>query len=188
MPGCRPLNDDEIKNIKSILPIQRDRTLFVLGLRTGLRISELLSIKIGDVYKFNRVTNSVKLMRHQVKGKRESIEIVLHKDAINEIEKLLGTLDSLDPSLYLFASPKKKGFPITRVQAHRIIKDAVNALELDGKISTHSMRKSLAWNFYNKSGHDLRATQKALKHKFISTTINYLDPDQKDVDKLLLEL
>lgn len=186
--GCRALNETEIDNIKRLMKNQRDRTLFVLGLRTGLRISELLSIRVGDVYKFNKVVDRIKLYKNQVKGKSESKEIMLHRDAITEIDSLIRSLDYIDPQDFLFKSRNGLNKALSRMQAWAILKDVTNSLELTGKIATHSLRKSFSWSFYEKSGHDLRMLQKALGHKFIETTVKYLDPEQKEVDKVIMEM
>ena len=188
MPGCRALNDTEIEEIKQQFVRQRDRCFFVVANRTGLRVSELLSLKVKHVYKFDKIVDALKLTKDQVKGKRVGTEIVLHSDAKAEIQTLLDELPEIDPEHYLFKSRKGKNRPISRVQAWYILKGITNEMELQGKIATHSCRKTFAWKFYKKSGHDLRSTQKALRHEFIETTIKYLDPDQKDVDKTILEM
>jgi site-specific recombinase XerD len=186
MPGCRALTDSEIEQFKSKFIRQRDRCFFVLANRTGLRLSELLSIKIGQVYKFGKVTESLYLPKASVKGKKSSAEIVLHLEAKKEIEALLNSFENIDSAAPLFQS--KKGGTLKRWQAWNILKTIANELELSGKIAGHSTRKTFAWQLYKKSGHDLRTTQKALRHRFITTTVQYLDPDQKDVDNLILNL
>lgn len=188
MAGCRDFSDEEIELIKSRFNIQRDKLLFVLAVRTGLRISELLSIRIGDVYKFNRITDRVKLTKNQTKGKNESCEIMLHKEAVQEIDTYLKSLENVLPDQFLFKSRVGSNKALGRTQAHYILKGAIEGLNLIGKIAWHSCRKTLAWRFYTKSGHNLRSLQKALRHSSILTTVKYLDPEQKEVDRLILEL
>lgn len=53
MKGTRPLDNDEIRRVSSCFTgtfTTRNRGLFMLGVSTGGRISELLSLRIGDVY------------------------------------------------------------------------------------------------------------------------------------------
>ena len=53
MKGTRPLNNDEIRRVSAAFTGTfevRNRGLFMLGVSTGGRISELLSLRIGDVY------------------------------------------------------------------------------------------------------------------------------------------
>jgi integrase len=188
MAGCRPLNNEEIEKIKPLLN-QRDRTLFILGIKTGYRISELLSLKIKDVLKHGEIVDTLRIERNFVKGKEKAQEIPLHNDAKAEIKALLDTLTlpfNLDE--YLFKSKKGENKAISRVQAHCILKDAINTLCIQGKVSWHSTKKTFAHRFYEKSGYDLRKTQIALRHKYIDTTIKYIEPDKKEVDDYILDL
>ena len=59
MKGTRPLDNDEIRRVSTCFTGTyqvRNRGLFMLGVSTGGRISELLSLEIGDVYQ-NPVTD-----------------------------------------------------------------------------------------------------------------------------------
>ena len=56
MAGCRPLSEYEIYQVLSVLKNKRNKLLFILGIRTGFRISELLSLTVKDVYKDGLLT------------------------------------------------------------------------------------------------------------------------------------
>jgi integrase len=77
------LTDLEIAMVKDALTRTRDKTLFILavGLKTGLRISELLSLKVGDVYQYGRLADVVYVERKHMKQKLEGRAIPLHQDA-----------------------------------------------------------------------------------------------------------
>jgi integrase len=68
MKGCRPLTDSEIATVKGAFARTRDKALFILGLKTGLRISELLSLKVGDVYQYGRLADVVYVERKHMKN------------------------------------------------------------------------------------------------------------------------
>jgi integrase len=54
MNGCRPLTDAEVELVRKTFAgryAARDRCLFILGIETGFRISELLSVRLGDVWR-----------------------------------------------------------------------------------------------------------------------------------------
>lgn len=187
MAGTRRLTESEIKAIKYKFTKQRDRTLFVVGCKTGFRISELLSIKIGDVYKFNEVVKTLRIKKDNVKGKSEAKEMPLHHEARMEIERLLGQLDDLNPEHYLFMSITHPHKAISRVWAHRALKNIVNGNRFQGKIAWHSCRKTLASKVYKASGNDLLVTQRALNHKSILSTIEYLDVNKQEVDSIILD-
>lgn len=190
MAGCRALSDTEINDIKQSFKSQRDRTLFVLGVRTGWRISQLLSIQLKHFMQYGKISKVIRIERKAVKGQDKSQESPLHPEAIEEITKLIteqyGT--DLNPELYLFKSRNGQNKPLKRVQAHNILKDVINHLELQGKVATHSCRKSFSKKIYKASGHDLIVTQRALNHKHINSTINYLDTDKEEVDNLILSV
>lgn len=192
MSGCRYLSEKEIESFKTNLVNQRDRTLFVVGLRTGFRISELLSLKVGHVFKYNEMSPTIRLDKNLSKSKTESTETPIHPEAKEELKKLLGHLKiqfgELSPDLYLFQSKKGINSPITRQHAHTLLKRIVKELKLHGKISTHSMRKSYAYKFYKASGNDLRSTQMALRHSYITNTVKYLEPDKEYVDSIIMKL
>lgn len=186
MSGCRNLTDTEISQLLSSFKRQRDRTLFTLGFRAGYRITELLSIKIKDVYQFGQVVPKLRVRRGNMKGKNVSREVPLHPEAREQIALLLREFDILDPELYLFKSRKGVNNPITRIQAHYILKDAVRHFELQGTVATHSFRKSFAKRLYEYFDHDLKKLQLALGHSDIKTTIVYLDPDREEVEEGIL--
>jgi integrase len=144
MKGCRPLSDNEIATVKDAFVRNRDRALFILGLKTGLRISELLSLKVGDVYLHGRVGDVVYVERKHMKKKVEGRAIPLHQDAKDALKVWIKELEKAgkaDPSCPLFRS-RKGECAITRVrQAFRVLREVYEANGLMGKLGTHSMRK-----------------------------------------------
>ena len=62
MKGTRPLDNDEIGRVSAAFTGTfevRNRSLFMLGVSTGGRISELLSLRIGDVYQNGRAVTDL---------------------------------------------------------------------------------------------------------------------------------
>ena len=62
MKGCRPLTDPEIALVSRSFGgtyALRDRAWFILGLKTGFRIAELLSLRVGDVWQHGRVVDQL---------------------------------------------------------------------------------------------------------------------------------
>ena len=53
------LTDPEVATVKDAFVRTRDKALFILVLKTGLRISELLSLKVSDVYQYGRIGDVV---------------------------------------------------------------------------------------------------------------------------------
>ncbi len=177
MPS-RPLTDTEITRIITTLHRPRDVCLFVLGLKTGFRISELLSITIDECIQYGTMRDSITVNRADMKGKRVSRTVPLHAQAKTYLTEYIKSLDS--------ALGCTKLFPISRIQAHRILRDAVIEARVGGKVSCHSMRKTFGMGVYKRSGKDIVATQKALGHVSLSSTTHYLSVDADTVDAAIL--
>ena len=183
MAGCRPLSEQEIYAVLAVMRRRRDRAMFVLGVRTGFRISELLSLNVSDVYKSGRVLGRVKVFKRHIKDKKESREIPLHSHAAEVLAEYMPTLETGTTVLF----PSARGTRLTRFSAHKIFKDAFAAAGLKGNLATHSMRKTFAKKVYDALGRDLVATRDALGHSHISTTVEYLAPNKDMIDQAILK-
>lgn len=192
MKGCRPLTDPEIQALLGELDT-RDRAMLLVGLHTGFRISEILSLKVRDVVdRHGWIVERMSVAKRNMKGKRQGRSVVLHKRAGEALVLLVQQLQSqarARPHHHLFRSLHQGGYenkPITRRQAWRILREAADRLQLSGKIGTHSMRKTFAARFYKASGGDLIATQAALDHESVDSTARYLGVKTENVDRLIL--
>lgn len=97
----------------------RDYMMFVIGINAGLRISDILPLKVKDV---KNVTHIKIIEKKTGKAKRFKINPYLRK----EIDKYIENMSDDD---YLFPS-RKGNKPITRVQAYRILKDVAILQEI----------------------------------------------------------
>lgn len=186
MVGCKPLSKLEIEAILNELPTLRDKTLFILGLYTGFRIKECLSLKVADVK-----NNRLEVKRCNMKGKYSSRSIIIHpilKIYLNELIASMGNFPEIPDSWYLFRSKKGLNKPLGRMQAWYILNKAVKKLGLEGKISLHSTRKTFADKVYKAFDKDLLKTSKALGHRNISSTISYLSFKTEELDKVVSEI
>ncbi len=174
----RALTLDEVARVINQLDGPQNKALFTLGVNTGFRISELLSLTYKDVLNSDgTVKSSITLNKARMKGEVASRTLPLNPQARKAIKGLLARLNT-----------NGKLFSISRVQAHRLIKKAANKAGLEGVISTHSMRKTFGTRIYEMSEKDIVLTQRALGHVNINSTIHYLDVDKKKVDRLILDL
>ncbi len=202
MKGCMPLTDEEVEEIANSFTgiyFSRDRAWFILGCRTGFRISEILSLQLGDVYQCGRLVDRVTVQRRNMKKKTESRTVLLHpmaKEALRVWIKELLNYGFSDSGTYLFRS-KRGNAPISRSHAWRILKRAVKANDITGKTGTHSMRKTFANNVYNhflaemnqgKAVDPLRMTGKALGHRNINNTDKYLSFLESDIEEAILAI
>ena len=184
MKGTRPLDNDEIRLVSACFTgtfEARNRGLFMLGVSTGGRISELLSLTIGDVYQNGTAVTDLLYDKSIVKGGETSRAVPVNIDGRDAIEALIDwhreKYGTLAPSRPLFPSRNKGGtVAMNRQTAHDILKDAFTAAGLNGKLATHSLRKSFAQRVYEQSG-DIFLVQELLGHKSVSTTQRYLGVD-----------
>jgi integrase len=194
MKGCRPLTDEELMVVSQSFGgtyAARDKALFLLGIKSGFRISELLSLTVGDVYQHGHLVERVTVQRRHMKKRIEGRTVVLHPEAKAALAAWLQTLQadgSLLPSVHIFQSRKGVNRPLSRVQAYRILQEAYGVNGLTGKLGTHSMRKTFANRVYDKLNHDLIKTQKALGHRNINSTVSYLSFREEEIEAAILAI
>jgi site-specific recombinase XerD len=179
MKGTRPLSTEEILKVSEQFTGTyriRNRALFMFGVSVGGRISELLALKVGDVWQNERPVTDLIFAKSVVKGKENSRVIPTNQDCREAITFLIGwhnaTYGDLLKARPLFIS-RKAGKALTRTQGHRIICEAFSQAGLNGRLATHSLRKTFAQRLYDSTS-DLALCQELLGHKNISTTRQYL--------------
>lgn len=181
MKGTRPLDNTEIQKVSACFAgtfAVRNRGLFLLGVSTGGRISELLSLSIGDVYQNFKAVRDLLFDRNIVKGQENSRAVPVNADGRQAIEDLIDwhreEYDTVGAKRPLFPSRNGSGaVAMDRRTAHQSLKKAFTAAGLNGKLATHSLRKSFAQRLYEASG-DIYLVQELLGHRNIATTQKYI--------------
>ena len=151
----------------------RDYMLFVMGINTGLRISDLLQLQVADVKDKTHVTIT--------EGKTDKTKrFFLNPQLRDEIANYIRGRDDHE---YLFQSQKGENRPISRVQAYRILNKAAQEVGLD-EVGTHTMRKTFGYWHYKEFG-DVADLQQLFNHSSQSVTLRYIGIAQEDTDKRL---
>ena len=188
MRGTRPLDNDEIRRVSTCFtgPFAiRNRGLFMLGVSTGGRISELLSLQIGDVYQNRKPVTDLLFEKSIVKGGEVSRAVPVNRDGRRAIDDLI----TWHREQYRTATASRPLFPsrngngrkrMSRRAAHDMLQNAFESAGLNGKLATHSLRKSFAQRLYNETN-DIFAVQEMLGHKNVSTTQRYLGVNYADI-------
>ena len=179
MKGSRPLANDEIllvsKQFAGTFAI-RNRSLFMLGVSVGGRISEMLALTIGDVWQNGRPVKDLLFVKGVVKGRESARMVPVNENGQKAIADLIRwhkqKFGTLDPNRPLFVS-RKKGGRLDRTQAHRVLSAAFEKASLNGKLATHSLRKSFAQRVYDATS-DIYLVKELLGHKEVETTREYL--------------
>lgn len=200
MPA-RPFTPTEITLLESHLLQHgryRDRMLIIAGTQVGYRITELLTWTVGQVLgPDGDIVREVTVTRADLKGGKgvhkrsvRSRRVVLNERARGVIRDYIASLCCIPPAdQFLFQSRIGANRPISRTQAHRILKRLCRECGIDAtRISTHSLRKSFVRAVYDASGHDLVRTQRIVQHASVITTARYLENTQTELDELVLGL
>lgn len=177
MKYVQPIRDkNKIEEIKSYLKEKgsRDLLLFTMGINTGLRISDLLKLKVIDVRNKSHVE-----IKEQKTGKIKRFPLLGNLQSMIE-EYTKGKLDNE----YLFRSREGANKPITRVMAYKIINNACRKAGITDNVGTHTLRKTFGYHHYQQF-HDVAILQYLLNHSSPSITLRYIGITQDNVENTL---
>jgi len=181
MIAVNPIRDKKkLEAMKKVLKSQnlRNWLLFVLGINSGLRISDLLQLSV------NNVKGKVRVNIHEVKTGKEK-DFPHSEVCIKAIKEYL-IETNLPGTSPLFPS-RKGGQAISRVQAYRIINAGARTVGITDPIGTHTMRKTFGYHAYQ-SGIDICWIQKLLNHSAPSVSLNYIGITKDDLDSVYINL
>jgi len=159
------LNTPDTKNVIGL----RDKAMLELLYATGLRASELVSLKIRNL------DNETGFVRCFGKGGKERI-VPVGSIAIKAIKKYLETRDEIGGNDYLFITNRKT--KMTRINFYERVQLYAKKACINKKIYPHLLRHSFATHLLS-HGADLRVVQEMLGHSDISTTQIYTHVDHR---------
>jgi integrase len=189
MSGCRPLQVAEVVEVAQSFGgryAARDRALFLVGLYTGFRITELLSLRWRDCRRHGEVTAAVTVARRAMKNKQRGRTVALHPHAQAALHDWYQVAQPADAMWYVFRSRKGGNRPLTRQSAWQILLDAYASCGMTGRLGTHSLRKTFAMTVHEQLGRDLHRTQQALGHVNISSTLHYLPVADVEIQQAIV--
>ena len=154
---------------------ERDLLLLRLLWETGVRVSEAIQIKLGDVGR-----EGIRVL-----GKGNVERVVYVQDGL--VSAILFHAQELRLERGDYGFPSRKGGHIIKQRADQIIKAAARRANLQRTVHAHLFRHGYAINFLNCSGR-LDALQEQLGHKDINTTRIYLRLSDEDVKREVSKL
>jgi integrase len=202
MARCSAIEKSDLAAVEAALlqskRPHRDACLFALGVETGLRISELLSIKFSDVFDAEgRVRDVLIIEKAHCKGKQRRREIPLSPVAKTFICRATSEAFVLRRSMphdSLFAAYNHSG-PISRQQAYKVFSAALQAAGITKTRGCHTMRKTFATLLLEKVEVEYRAgrlrvfpllaVQLGLGHQDLKTTQRYLECGIESVNEII---
>ena len=169
----QPIRDKGIlKEMRKYFKDQNERNyvMFLLGIHTGLRISDILVLTVKDVQ-----GDSIFIREKKTKKTREV-------QMTTELERALKSYTKGKPNdEYLIKSREGKNKPISRSMAYKILNIAAEEFGLE-RIGTHSLRKTYGYHHYQQFK-DIATLQEALNHIEPGVTKRYIGIRQDDLNK-----
>ncbi len=179
MNTVEPIRDmDLVLDVADYLKARNERNyvLFMFGIYTGLRISDILKLRVRDVrekdYVYIRENKTGKEKRFPINGELKPI-IVNYIQGKKDFE-------------YLFKSPNYPNKAISRQQAYNILTDAGKAFGIIA-IGTHTLRKTFGYHMYQQT-HDAITVKDILNHAHMSETLRYIGINQDNKDRAIMGL
>lgn len=179
------LSYDEIESMLSIIDLSteqgtRDRAILEVLYSCGLRVSELLNLKISEVQL------DIQLIKVTGKGNKERI-VPIGSIAIKYLRQYYDgyrKLKKVDVQFKDFLFLNLRGTPFSRISVFNIIKKLSTEVGIRKSISPHTFRHSFATHLVE-GGADLRAVQEMLGHVSITTTEIYTHLDNQFLRKTI---
>ena len=178
MNHVQPIRDKE--KVRDIIEFfaernERNKVMFMFGIYTGLRISDILKIRVKQA-RLDYITLYEQKTKHT---KRFPIVPKLRR----ELNKYI---DGKKDNEYLFRSRQGKNKPITRVRAYEILREAARANDLK-EIGTHTLRKTFGYHMYQMDK-DVAMLQDIFNHSSEYITLKYIGINQDAIDKAMKQL
>ncbi|MHA6481075.1 site-specific integrase [Paenibacillus sp. strain BS8-2] len=172
MQFVQPIRDPEIlSDIKDHLKDTniRNYIMVMIGLNTGLRISDILKLRVRDVLGTHIVTKEIKT------GKQKRVLIT------GELKRELQEYIQGKPSNeYLIKSREGHNRPITSSMAYKVMRDIAREFGLQ-EIGCHTLRKTFGYYFY-KQYNDIALLMRLFNHSSEKVTLRYIGVEQDTMD------
>ena len=186
MGMVEPIRDlNRIQRIKGNLKRKknpRDLLLFTAGINLGLRILDLLRLKVrdvkdhkGDIRNFICITEQKTKKQRKIalnNGVREALQIYFDKSGVYDLDQ------------YLFLNEKsRENKPLTRVRAWQLINEWCRKVGIEERIGTHTLRKTLGYQM-RKKGIAIEVIQAILGHSNPKVTSRYIGMSYDELEEV----
>lgn len=155
---------------------ERNLIMFLIGIYTGMRISDILKLKVKDV----KGKISIRVKEDKTKKFKS---VAIHKELFNALKSYC---EDKPADEYLIKSREGINQPISRIQAYRIIKGIQSKHKIESNLGCHSLRKTYGYRLY--SSNDISIVQKSLNHTSQANTLKYIGVEEEEIRKATLNL
>lgn len=194
---------EPIKNIEDIFTISeylisnkryRDNMLFIIGINFGLRVSDLRMLRFSNLINDNLTfKDSFPVFEKKTRNTRKRKKnryITINNAVIEAVTLYLQNNQGICLSDYMFRSESNRGGsqnkPLTPQSIDRILKGFATDLDLNVKISTHTLRKTFCYHqmlMSNNSNRKLLLLQKMLNHSSPAQTLDYIGITSEEIEE-----
>lgn len=170
-----PIKDlKKLEEFKEALrPNPRNYLLALFGLNTGLRVSDLVKLKVSDVKNKTHIE-----IKEEKTGKHKKFLI---NDTLRSFLKTF--CKDLSDDAYLFKS-RQGNSHLKRFRAYQILNQAARSVGIKDRIGTHTLRKSFGYHFYQ-STKDIALLMELFNHASQRVTLRYIGLSQEAKDQAI---
>lgn len=193
---------DDIFRISKYLVSQdryRDNMLFIIGINFGLRVSDLRMLRfshlINDNLTFKDNFAVFEKKTRNTRKRKKNRYITINHAAVEAVTLYLEHTDGVCLSDFMFRSEsnrgKDKNEPLSIKSIDRVLKGIANDLDLNIKMSTHTLRKTFCYHQMVMSHNDSRKLlllQKMLNHSSPAQTLDYIGITTEEIDEAYKKL
>lgn len=199
---------EPIKNMDDIFKISdylisrgryRDNMLFIVGINFGLRVSDLRVLRFCNLINNNLTFKDNFAVFEQktrnTRKKKKNRYITINRAVIEAVTLYLEHTPGVSLSDYMFRSISNRGGkvnnPLTIKSIDRILKGLAKDLDLNVKMSTHTLRKTFCYHQMVMSHNDTRKLlllQKMLNHSSPAQTLDYIGITAEEIDEAYKQL
>ena len=177
-----PIRDKEkIKNMYYYLNGKDPKygVMFKFGLNTGLRISDILPLRIQDIFNEKGEFRDHLIIQEKKTGKEKKIKL---NNALKTVLRAFISKEERKRDHYLFLN-RKDGSHIKRIQAYKVLKKAASICGIEN-FGTHSMRKTWGYWTYKASKYNIGLIMDTFNHSSQNVTLRYIGVSQDQKDEL----
>jgi site-specific recombinase XerD len=166
------ISGSDIKKMFDATPNLKHNTMLKLCYGMGLRVSEIVNLKIADID-----SSRLQVLVERSKGKKDRY-VNLPESILLQLREYYKTYK---PKKFLFEGQLGEQYSIRSVQ--KVFKDAMRRANINKPVGIHSLRHSFATHLLE-AGTDMSFIQKLLGHNDIKTTLIYAHVSKKDLSKV----
>ena len=172
-----PLKGDQIAKVRAVVQHSpRDLALFIMGTNTAFRASDLLALNCGDVRAL-KVGSRLSVKEKKTGNVRD---VQVNQQVIDALTSLLASIEPQHDDSPLFVG-QKRGTRLTVSAYGRLVKHWCELAGLNGRHSSHTLRKTFGYTMRTKHKVELAILQEMYGHSSGRTTLKYVGIQAEEI-------